>query len=307
MSPADAVDAGYQSRAYAESLSEFGDIVDLPRSGGTLLRRPIGDSGLHDATGCYPLFCCRRWDALADDLAGLRDPLVSAVVVTDPFGPAGEAELAGAFDRVRAYKDHFVVETGADPDSFVSRSHREQARRALRKVAVERVADPTAWLDEWERLFGVLAQRHAIGGMRRFSRRAFAQQLAVPGMVMFRAEAQGRTVGLDLWYVQGDVAQGHLVAFDETGYALRASYATKWELIRFFADKVRYINLGAGRMADASDGLSQFKRGFANASRRSWLCGRIFDPAAYRMLVNRLNPGAREEAYFPAYRGAEPS
>ena len=297
--------AGYQSRAYAESFAEFGALLELPAAGGALLKRPIGSSGLHDATGCYPLFCCGDWGRLPHDLDALRGELVSVVVVTDPFAATTEAQLARSFERVRTYKDHFIVETGAAPETFVSRSHREQARRALRKVKVELVAEPSAWIDEWERLFGVLAQRHAITGMRRFSRSAFEKQLAVPGMTMFRAVAQGRTVGLDLWYIQGDVAQGHLAAFDATGYELRASYATKWEMIHYFADKVRYINLGAGQSADTSDGLSQFKRGFSNGMRRSWLCGRTFDPSAYQRLAMQMNPGDRNPGYFPAYRGAE--
>lgn len=293
---------GYRSRAYAESFFEFGEPLDLPRSGGTLLRRPIGGSGLSDATSCYPLFCCADWQGVAEDLRDVQDGLVSVVAVTDPFDEGQVEAFSSAFDMVRPYKDHFVIETGAPAASFARRSHREQALRSLRKVQVEVCADPVAWLDEWVRLFGVLAERHAITGMRRFSRAAFERQLAVPGLVMFRAEAEGRTVGLDLWYLQGEVAQGHLVAFDETGYRLRASYATKWEMIRYFSDKVRYINLGAGRNADASDGLSQFKQGFANQRKRSWICGSVVDRQAYE----RLSAGAAGPVgYFPAYRAAD--
>jgi len=299
--------AGYLSRAYADSLAAFGDVIALPRSGGFLLRRPVADTAWFDATSCYPLFCCSDWAGIAADLDEWQDRLVSAVVVTDPFDDALLPAIRGAFGFTRHYKDHFVVETGADPATFVRRSHRDQARRALRRVDVEVCADPLAHLDEWVRLFDVLAHRHGIAGLRRFSRSAFERQLAVPGLVMFRAIAADRTVGLDLWYVQGDTAQGHLAAFDETGYALRASYATKWEVLRHFSDKVRFINLGAGRAADGSDGLSEFKRGFANRQRSSWLCGRIFDQPAYEALRARLQPAARGSDYFPIYRSVDRS
>jgi hypothetical protein len=290
---------------YAHSFSEFGQVLELPRANACLLKRQIGSTGLYDAASCYPLFCCADWTGLAEDLQELRDQLVSVTVVTDPLGNGTKAAFSAVFDEIRPYKDHFIVETALRPEMFVSRSHKEQARRALRKVQVEVCSEPAEHLDEWVELFGILAQRHSISGMQRFSKRAFEEQLRVPGMVMFRAIAAGKTVGLDLWYVQGDVAQGHLAAFSETGYQLRASYATKWELINYFSDKVAFINLGAGRSADASDGLAQFKRGFSSGTRTSWLCGRVYDADAYQGLAMQIEPARRNAAYFPAYRAAD--
>lgn len=295
--------AGYESYAYAGSFAEFGSPLVLPRAGGWLIKRAIGKSGFADAMGCYPLFCCREWDALPEDLDALRGELVSAVLVTDPFA-AVDARVLQSFDHARPYKDHFVIETGSPPASFVSRSHRIQAARALRKVTVEICPEPSRYLDEWERLFAVLARRHSISGVKRFSRRAFEEQLSAPGMVMFRAAVGGGTVGLDLWYRQGDVAHGHLAAFDQTGYDLRASYATKWTMIEYFNDKVKLINLGAGSSMDATDGLAQFKRGFSNASRQAWICGRILQPAAYEALARQAGRN-QADGYFPTYRVGE--
>lgn len=295
---------GYLSAQYAASFAAFGESLALPASGGWLLRRRIAGSDLHDAMGLYPVFCCREWHAVADDLAALRGQLVSLVLVSDPLASVEEATLARGFDFVRAYKDSYVVQSGRAPAEFVSKSHRDQARRALRHVDVELCTNPLAWLDEWERLYAVLADRHAIHGLKRFSRAAFAQQFMVPGLVMFRAIADGRTVGLDLWYVQDGVAQGHLAAFDETGYRLHAAYATKWTLLEYFRQRVEWINLGAGTKADGSDGLSYFKRGFATGTRRSWLCGAVFQPTAYAALCRQASAPA-DSAWFPAYRDHE--
>jgi hypothetical protein len=302
---AERLQAGYASPLYAHSFSEFGQVLELRHANACLLKRQIGGTGLYDAASCYPLFCCADWTGLAEDLQEIRDQLVSVTVVTDPLGSGTKAAFSAAFNKVLPYKDHFIVETALRPETFVSRSHREQARRALRKVQVDVCRDPAAHLDEWVDLFGVLTERHSISGMRRFSRRAFEEQLSVPGMVMFRATAAGSTVGLDLWYVQDGVAQGHLAAFSEAGYQLRASYATKWELINYFSDRVDFINLGAGRSPDASDGLSQFKRGFSSGTRTSWLCGRVYDAGAYQELVMQIEPDRRNPAYFPAYRAAD--
>ena len=95
-------------------------------------------------------------------------------------------------------------------------------------------------------------------------------------MVMFKAESQGAIIGLDLWYVQGEVAYGHLVALNSLGYQLRASYALKW----FYSNTlptVHWLDLGAaaGTAAESKDGLSQFKRGWSTGTRTVYFCGRI--------------------------------
>jgi hypothetical protein len=297
------ISAGYLHPAYAAALAEFGEALRLPGSKSWLLKRRIPSTGFHDAMGCYPLFCCAEWEDLADDLSALQDQLVSVVVVADPLNSGGPRQLEAAFDSVSAFKDHFVIETGRPLPAFVTRSHREQAQRALNRMNVEVCAYPLDYLDDWERLFGVLCERHRIQGLRRFSRSSFAQQLAVPGLVMVRASLNGRTVGLDLWYVQGDCAHGHLAAFDAVGYDLHASYATKWRAIELLSDRVRWINLGAGNAGDPQGGLSRFKRGWSTGTRTAWLCGRVLQPARYKELLAAR--GSSESTYFPAYRAGE--
>jgi hypothetical protein len=294
---------GYFNTGYTQSLSEFGHPLPIIGSRGSLLERAIGDTGLRDAMGGYPLFCCEDWSALRADLHDLRDRLVSVVVAPDPMSAPGLDLLTVIFDHVRRYRDHFVIRTGRRLDSFISRRHREHALKALRRIEVERCEDPWRFAGEFDRLFGVLAARHGIRGLRRFSSMAFARQFALPGLVMFRATTGGRTVGLDTWYLQGDCAQGHLSALDESAYDLHAAYAIKWRVIEYFNDKVEWIILGGGRSLDQSDGLSAFKRGWANDTRASWICGRVLQPERYASLPQ---PSADGEAdYFPSYRRGE--
>jgi hypothetical protein len=297
--------AGYLNRDYAESLAEFGTPKHLPFSDGWILERPIPGDDARDAMGCYPLFCCQRWQALPDDVTMLASEIVSLVIVADPMGDHSPQLLARAFDYVTPFNEHYVIETGRPLTDFVSRSHRAHARRALRDVTVDVCETPLAMLDEWERLHDILAARHGITGVRRFSREAFRKQLAIPGMVMFRASAGRHIVGLDLWYVQDDCAQGHLAAFDPLGYELRASYATKWRVIEYFSDKVRWINLGGTAAGTASDGLRHFKRGWATTTKTAWLCGRILQPGAYERLVAARQRRSAPTPYFPAYRSGE--
>ncbi|MBI2529355.1 MAG: GNAT family N-acetyltransferase [Candidatus Rokubacteria bacterium] len=296
---------GYLHPGYAGSFDAFGRPRALPRSGAYVLERPIPGSTDRDAMGCYPLLCCAEWRALPQDLRDLED-LVSLTCVADPFAPCDRSTLEQWFDVVLDFKPHFVTELTRPVEAIVSRSHQAAVRRALRHVDVEVCHDPAAQLDQWVRLYDCLIQRHGITGIRAFSRAAFARQLALPGMVMFRATSgAGETIGMDLWYVQGDVAYGHLAAFSSRGYELRASYATKWHVLRHFHGKVRWLGLGgaAGTRPGVADGLSAFKRGWATGTRMAHLCGRILDRSRYEALCASRGTGTTR--YFPAYRQEE--
>ena len=294
--------SGYQHPLYAMSLAEFGRPRELPRSGGWLLERRIADTSEHDALGCYPLFTCSDWSQLGDDLEAFRSDWVSVSLVADPFGSYDVADLRRSFNLVRDFKERFVVDTSI-PGPDGSKRHRYYARRAFRNVTVEVAADPSTYLDEWMNLYGGLVKKRQLTGIRAFSRGAFDVQLRIPGLVMFRALSQSSTVGIDLWYVSGGVAYGHLAAYSEEGAALQASYAVKAHLIEFFRTRVRWIDLGAGASPDAAagaDGLVQFKRGWANATRPTYFCGRINDAETYL----RLSRGhsSMPDSFFPSYR-----
>ena len=115
----------------------------------------------------------------------------------------------------------------------------------------------------------------------------------------------GEVVGMDWWYVQGDVAQGHLAAFNELGYDVLASYATKWYAMEYFATRVRWMNLGGapGTMDTGIDGLTRFKRGWTSDTRKAYFCGRILNAELYGSLCEPLAQG--DTSYFPAYRRGE--
>ncbi len=299
--------SGYGHPLYAEAFSTLGTPVELPGCGGWLLRRPIPGTDLHDAMGCYPLFSCRDWSRLPDDLSGLEHELVAVAAVLDPFGDYREADLRRCFpDLLIPFKQHFVVDLSRPQPAALSPHHRRYARRSLREVQVELSPDPPAMIEDWVGLYENLMNRHAISGVLEFSRASFAQQLRVPGMVTFRAVCQGATVGMLLWYVQGPVAYYHLGAFSPLGYRLRASFALFWTAIQHFgAERLQWLDLGAGAgvREGGDDGLSRFKRGWSSLTRTAYFCGRIFDREAYDRIVR--DQGLPATRYFPAYRRGE--
>lgn len=297
---------GYLHPDYAQSLSEFGEPLRLPKSGGWLLKRMI-DSTQTDAMGTYPLFACSDWKSLKRDFAQVGESLVSVIVVTDPFGEYDEPLLQDCFgDLVVPFKSHFIIDLACSPENAISEHHARNAAVGLRRVMVERCEDPLSHLDNWVSLYSVLTQRHQISGLRAFSTSSFAKQLKTPGVVAFRAFRNLQTVGMILWYVQNGVAYYHLGAYTDEGYRLRASFALFRKALDYFtACGLKYANLGAGAGlgSAADDGLSRFKRGWSTAVRTTYLCGRIFDRQKYDHLVRTRGIG--DTPYFPAYRKGE--
>lgn len=295
---------GYAHSAYAASLSEFGEPRTLPKSGGHVLVRQIPGTLHRDAMGPYPLFVCRDWSRLPEDLENIGEDLVSLALVADPFGDHDEKLLRRCFDVVRPFKEHFVTDLEVPRDSIVSKHHRYYARKALEGVRVEECEEPSRFLDDWVGLYANLADRHGLKGIQAFSRESFAEQLEVPGMVVFRAVAGGETVGMHLWYVSGEVAYSHLAASSERGYGLMAAYALHWFAVGRFAGRLAWLDFGAGAgIGEDSGGLSRFKKGWSTGTRTAYFCGRVFDPEAYAELSHRS--GVPETGYFPAYRAGE--
>jgi hypothetical protein len=298
---------GYLHPDYAESLTEFGTPLALPHCGGWILARQIPGYDFRDAMGCYPLFACQDWSQIHRDLDEARHELVSLALVTDPFGEYDEGGLRRCFELVIPFKEHFITDLDRPIDEVVSKHHRRNVQKAFRDLCVERCEEPSRFLPEWSSLYATLIERHHIKGIAAFSELSFAKQLEIPGLVMLRALYHGITVGMTLWYMQGNVCYYHLGAYSDIGYRLHASFALFSSAIEHFADKdeLRWLNLGAGPGIEGGslDGLSRFKRGWSTGTRTAYLCGRIFDHAAYSMITKKQGIPASD--YFPAYRKGE--
>jgi hypothetical protein len=296
---------GYLHHQYAASLAEWGDPVHLSSSRGWLLSRCIPETGFRDLMGCYPVFCCEDFTRLHEDIAQLSGTHVSLALVADLSGGYDEPLLRKTFDRLVAFKSHFFAELNRPWEQIASKHHRYYARKSLAKLVVEPVLDLPGFLDTWCDLYGNLVRRHGLRGIKAFSRNSFALQLGIPGLVGLRAVNRDQIVGAHLWMTHDGVAHSHLAAFSDEGYELMAAYALYAGAIHFFTGKVRWLNFGsgAGLSGEGTDGLTQFKRGWATTTRTAWFCAKVLQPEHYTALsALRCKTDTN---YFPAYRHGE--
>lgn len=289
----------YLHPLYAASLSEFGTPRHLKHSGTWILVRPIEGTTYYDAMGLYPLMCCEDWTQLRNDMDDLRD-LVSLTFVTDPFGAYSLRDLAFC-DHLVPFKKHYYVDTSR---ITITPRHTRAAQRALKHVTVTfgSGATPdaeTKSLDNWNNLYAHLIDYHNIHGIARFSPDAFQMQFCVPGLLVSQAWRGGQCISMLLWYRQGDVAYYHLGASSPDGYAIGASHALFYRSIYMLKDHVKTISLGGGAgLEEKEDGLTQFKQGYADKIKWTYLGGVVLRPEMYKA----LGEGGKD-GYFPAYRG----
>ena len=252
--------------------------------------------------GSYPIFAANDWSGLSKDLGSIGPDLVSVALVADPFGEYLPHELSSWFDRVVAFKEHYVVDF-LKP-LLVSKHHRYYSRRADADVTVDVGPPVDGFAEQWSELYASLVRRHHLKGIKAFSKASFELQMRVPGMVVFRAIKDGLLVGAHLWYQAQNVAYSHLAATTERGYELNCSYAIHSAVIDFFRSKVQWVDLGAGAGTKAQrDGLSFFKEGWSNSKRPAYFCGRILNPERYDELTQNFH--GQKTNYFPTYRSGE--
>jgi len=286
----------YNHANYARTLAPKDDVVLSQTLGVPLRLRTIAGTGLIDASGLYPLspnLCQPTRDDLLAELRGLG--AVSLVLVSDPLATT----LPECFDLARPYKAHHVIDPALGAPGF-SKHHRAEVRRAQRHCTARQIL-LGEHLQDFIRLYNVLIERHGLDGVHRFGPEHFAHLAAHPDdFPTFGAFVEGRLVSAHIWAQAGNCAYSHLAASDPKGYEIGASYAVYDCAIRHLSGCT--LTLGGIPDGPGGDGLTRFKRGFANSARHPHLCGVIADQPAYdRLSAPALHVDA-ESVLFPLYR-----
>jgi hypothetical protein len=288
-------EAGYASAAYLQALGQ----TPLPfgATGGHLVQRAIGDTGLTDLAGAYPLFTCPDWSALAQAVADLPQGPVSLTLVADPFA-SETANLDAIFPICRKLHDHWIIDL--TQPLTPSKHHRHKLRHA-RPTRIEGAPADPALGPAWAGLYAHLIAKKSIRDARAFSASSLAAQLAVPGAHLVTAWEGESLLGADLYYLDRGRAFAHLSAYAPEGYDRSVSFPMLAAAVDYFRPLAVAIDLGGAPSGPAGQGMAQFKAGWTRLTRPSHLCGKVLDPAAYA----RLASSADLEGYFPAYRVGE--
>ena len=145
----------------------------------------------------------------------------------------------------------------------------------------------------WNDLYATLVARHNIRGISAFSGFAFAQQLSIQGCLHFEPFMRTQRLACCCGMFKRKVRYYHWGAYDSQGYELRASFALFWFALEYFAAAgLRWLDLGAGAGVGShgTDGLTQFKRGWATAVRPAYFLWPNFRPP--KVFRNHRGKGA---------------
>lgn len=286
----------YATPAYAASLSHWGTPLMVPAWGTTVIVRDIGQS-YRDAAGTYPFAALGNASDIAAGLDFLhRQGMVSVVLVLDAFHCPPLEEMKKHFALLKPFKTHYVHRRDAEPVDYDAH-HRRALRRALQHVRVGPLDLKRDW-KQWQALYDVLIAKLNLNGLHAFPAGHHSALGDILGMSAIGAWSGDELVSCHVWASDGTFAHSHLVASNDKGYECQAAYAINDYSLKHFADhKIINFGGGAGLGDGEGDGLARFKRGFANATAQSYLCGAILDKQRYA----ELSAGKVTE-FFPAYR-----
>lgn len=295
--------SGYLATEYAASFSSVGEIVTLPHSGLSLIRREIRP-GLFDLIGLYPYSMCQNFAALPRDMEELvRTGAVALSFVGDPFAEADITAATAGWALSRRFKTHFVLDLSTDWRRLCSQTIRRYTRKGYELQSTEIHPASTRFATQFWQLYLNTIRRRNVTGLPRLSEEIITRQMTVPSGYLGFAKAAETITGAILCFVHPSHVSAHLICFDDRHYNQHTSYI----LIDAAAAHAqtlgaRFFNIGgpAGASDDPEDGLYQFKRRWTPHTRASQLCGCILDPHAYAQLC--AESGTTGSGYFPAYR-----
>ncbi|MFW0778037.1 MAG: hypothetical protein ACN2B6_10010 [Rickettsiales bacterium] len=286
----------YARIIFAESLSHWGKALFVEEWHTPVILREIDGGGI-DAAGVYP-FCVLPKDA---DIAGGLERLkqhgaVSVVMVLDDFHRPELDVLKPHFPMLRDFKTHYVHDYAKGEPQYDSH-HRRGLRKAQQQVRVDVVDLKTHWRD-WQKLYDYIIRDMKLSGLHAFPAAHHEALAPLEGIAAIGAWMDDELVSAHIWAGDGEMMHSHLVASNAKGYETRAAYAVNDFSIKHFAG-AKLLNFGGGAgVADAEEGgLARFKRGFSNATAKSYIAGAILDEERYAALS-----GDPTTSFFPAYR-----
>ncbi len=274
-------DHPYCSRRYGEGFIEKGvELMFVPGWDTHVLARRSREASC-TTVGLYPFASLSPDADLAAGLAHLASRGTTSVsLITDPVWSPPAERLSASFDTCRPFKQSYLID-GKAGRIRVRKRHRNRINMALRSVEVRPV--PLAeYLGEWFDLYSFLVQRKTLERGRVLPQVHFEALASLEEVTAIAAVAAGTVVGMSLWIRFKQFTYFHLSASSEEGYRLFASYAMYAHALEALNESQTIVLGPCGGLVDSpSDGIGEFKRGFANALGQSYLCTSFLHPRTH--------------------------
>lgn len=257
------------SESYARALEEPGVQPLYVKGWDTHVLVREGRGGARQAIGVRPLGALNpNCDVRAGLDALQRAGIATISLVNDPMWCPDLSVLREAFDSCRSFREHYLVDRGAEVK--IRKRHRNRINHALNVGEVREIVLGEQ-LERWLELYQLNVANRQIP--QPFSRVYFERLACIDGLLTVAVFVANEIVNMTIWFRHEDTLYFHDGASSATGFEMSAAYSAFAYAIEQATD-CRYVLLGgsAGFRDERLDGLAVFKRGFSNASAVSYLC-----------------------------------
>lgn len=198
-----------------------------------------------------------------------RAGVASVSLVTDPMCSPSQSLMEAAFGSCRPFNENYLIDRELGRMRLHKR-HRKMIGGAKKLCSVDRGA-LRPLLERWWTL--QQSSREIRTPVDSIPAKYFQMLAGLEGVEVIAAHYENEIVTMTIWLRFKDVLYYIDGASNQTGLAISAPYANFAYVIDQYVD-CRYVFLGgaADFRGPRSDGLARFKRGFANASVRDYLC-----------------------------------
>ena len=198
-----------------------------------------------------------------------RAGIGSVSLITDPVWSPSRSLLESSFETCRPFKENYLIDRGLGRVRIRKR-HRNMINNAKKLCDVDR-ATLAPLLDRWWTLHQEHRQTRV--AVHSASRKYFEMLAGLEGVNVITAHHEKEIVTITIWLRFNDILYYIDGASNQKGLSISAPYAAFAYVVQHLVD-CSYIFLGgpADFRDPRSDGLATFKRGFANATVRDYLC-----------------------------------
>lgn len=209
----------------------------------------------------------------------------------------------GLYDRIQFNRLTVVAELGDTAEArwgFYSKGTRHAIKRSREQLALRALGPADAAL--FKTCYESGLDRNEAASAYYFPETYYRGLLGADWCTSWAAELDGRPVAVAAFLAGGALAHYHLAGGFDEARATRAHYLLLDHALSYFGEQGRrWMHLGGGRTTRPDDGLLSFKTKFSPHRAAYYVCGMIYDDAAYRRL------GGDNGGQFLGYRarGAE--